>query len=62
MNYQLEIETENGLVRLWFENIQSAMERIGAANLAVLGDWRESLETQSFESSAGRVTGKDGQK
>jgi hypothetical protein len=45
-NYLLKIDTANGEVTLCFENIQTAMEQIGAANLTALRDWVRELEAE----------------
>jgi len=42
---KVKIQTSQGAVELQFNNLQEAMERIGAANLEILRRWVQSLET-----------------
>lgn len=57
------VATAEGPVYLKFVSIEQAMKQIGAANLATLRRWNESLETQTFESSAlAHVEGMEAQK
>jgi hypothetical protein len=41
---KVEIQTSQGTAELQFNNLQEAMERIGAANLEILRRWVQSLE------------------
>ena len=47
-NVKVSIETARGKVELEFENLQQAMERVGAANLETLRRWVRGLESATL--------------
>ena len=47
-NVKVNIETARGKVELEFEDLQQAMERMGAANLETLRRWVRGLEAATL--------------